>query len=222
MKTFGGPFGRSPFGPLREHMTKATSCANALGGAMEAFLSGNEDAMAREAERIRELERAADGIKVGIRDALARSRLKTAVRDAVLELLAEQDEICDQTETVADMMELRCAPLPDDLAGTLQALTSAVQETVRDLDAVSRALTDFDGDKRREVRTSMLRLLERVREGKETVSVREREFNRALFRKEPELGPLSLVFLWRVSRHLALIADHAENTSETVRRVILR
>lgn len=72
-KVIGGVLGRSPFGPIHEHMMKADDCLKVLKPLMESFLKGDYEKIAEHSKRISELEHEADMIKSVIKKNLSKS-----------------------------------------------------------------------------------------------------------------------------------------------------
>ena len=63
MKPLGGPFGRSAFGPLHEHITRVVDCVEVLPELVGHFVEGDHGVCIESAGRISELESKADLIK---------------------------------------------------------------------------------------------------------------------------------------------------------------
>lgn len=101
MKTIGGVLGRSPFGPMHEHMMKVNNCLKMLRPLIEHFLKGDYQKVADCSKRISKLEHEADMIKVVIKKSLSRSLFVSMERADILSCLKEQDGIADSCEDVA-------------------------------------------------------------------------------------------------------------------------
>lgn len=100
-------FGRSPFAPLQGHMEKVADCVAELHPLFNSLKEKNYTVLNKAAERISELEHAADLTKNDIRNHLPGSLFLSIDRGNFLEMLATQDSIADKVEDIAVLLTLR-------------------------------------------------------------------------------------------------------------------
>lgn len=67
MSTISKLFGRSPFGPIQQHMERVSSCVAKMGESLDAFDQGQWSEIERLADEVSHLEHQADQIKDDIR-----------------------------------------------------------------------------------------------------------------------------------------------------------
>lgn len=107
MLTIARLFGKSPFAPLQTHMDKVACCVGELPALFKALMDQDMDAIERIGAHISFLEHEADLTKNDIRNHLPKSLFLPVDRSAILEILALQDAIADQTETIAHYAKMR-------------------------------------------------------------------------------------------------------------------
>ena len=142
MRTIGGIFGRSPLGPLLEHMLRVMDCLGELKPLIERFIKGDFDAIKIYAKKISEYEHKADRIKDEIKISLSKSLISAINHSEVLALLKEQDSISDSCEDVAKMIAIRNTPVPAKVGPLLIDLTNKVIETVKILYEANKELEE--------------------------------------------------------------------------------
>lgn len=114
MLTIAKLFGKSPFAPLQTHMDKVASCVGALPALFKAIMNQEMDAILQIGKEISSLEHEADLTKNDIRNHLPKSLFLQVDRGALLEILALQDAIADQTEAIALHAGMRKIPITAD------------------------------------------------------------------------------------------------------------
>ena len=63
MRSLASLLGRSPFGPLQEHMDQVVTCAEGVPALFEALIAGDVDALRAQQVLVSEMESAADALK---------------------------------------------------------------------------------------------------------------------------------------------------------------
>lgn len=111
MLTIAKLFGKSPFAPLQTHMDKVSSCVAELPPLFAALVDQNTDVIVQIAEKISSLEHEADLTKNDIRNHLPKSLFLQVDRASLLDILALQDAIADQAQTIAIHAGRRKLPL---------------------------------------------------------------------------------------------------------------
>jgi predicted phosphate transport protein (TIGR00153 family) len=100
-------FGRSPFAPLQGHMEKVADCVFEIIPLLAALKEKNYPLLNKIAERISELEHAADLTKNDIRNHLPGNLFLSIERNNFLDMLLTQDSIADAVEDAAVLLTLR-------------------------------------------------------------------------------------------------------------------
>ena len=133
-------FGRSPIGPMQQHIAKAHECAANLVPFFEAVMV--EDWVRVEAvqqEMVR-LEREADKLKKSVRMHLPKSLFLPVPRSDLLELLSTQDKVANRAKDIAGLMLGRCMTIPLELQPQMLAYVSRY---IRAFAAVKLAVKRF-------------------------------------------------------------------------------
>ncbi|NOX96757.1 MAG: TIGR00153 family protein [Nitrospirae bacterium] len=221
MKTIGGVLGRSPFGPLHEHMMKVNDCLKMLKPLMESFLEQDYRKVADKAGRISKLEHEADMIKGIIKKSLSRSLFVSVERADILACLKEQDRIADSCEDVAKLLEMRKTEVPPVLQESLLKLTDKVMKAVEAVREVSKELKNLaESSYNRSKLDKLLKTLELAARREWEADEIQLDFAKKLFGIETKLTPVSVFFLINISREVGAIADHAENVADCLNRII--
>ena len=221
MKTIGGLFGRSAFGPLYEHILKANDCANMLKSAVEKFIKKDYKGLAEIVARVSKLEHDADIIKEGIRESLSRSIFTAVNRNSILDLLKEQEAIADSCEDLAKLISVRETEVPGELEKNLVELTAKVIETVSIVCEASKGLcVASESDPSAHAAEKIMDIAEKVSRAEWETDNLQFVFIQKLFKIEQKIDPVSVIFLMNIARQLGAIADHAENVGDSLKRTI--
>jgi predicted phosphate transport protein (TIGR00153 family) len=86
-------FGKSPVGPIQEHMNTCYLCAKELNKFFASVVAQDWESAEQSRARIVELENEADDLKKQIRSQLPKSLFMPVPREDLLELLLVQDKI---------------------------------------------------------------------------------------------------------------------------------
>lgn len=222
MKTIGGVLGRSPFGPMHEHMMKVNDCLKMLRPLMEHFLEGDYRKVADCSRRISKLEHEVDMIKEVIKKNLSRSLFVSVERADILACLKEQDGIADSCEDVARLLEMRKTEVPQVLKGSLLKLTDRVVKAVEAVTEVTRELKNLaEGSYAKSELDKIAKSLRLAARREWEADELQLDFARKLFEVEMELTPVSVFFLINISKEVGAIADHAENAADCLSRIIV-
>lgn len=217
-------FGKSPFGPLREHIKLVTECAALLVPLFEAVAADDRERVKETKRKIFELEKLADEVKNEIRVNLHRRLFLPVDRGDLLQLLKAQDSIADRAQDVAALVFMGELRIPE---SQTERLMSFVQLT---LDATHQC---------QEIISQLDDLLEVGFRGKTVERVEEMIMKLASIETECDDVGLALTgafllggdsepltvskLLWLdVIRRLGNIADKAENVGDSMRLLIAR
>ncbi len=221
MKTIGGLFGRSAFGPLYEHILKANDCVNMLKSAVEKFIKKDYKRLEDVVVKVSKLEHDADIIKEGIRESLSRSIFTAVNRNSILALLKEQDAIADSSEDLVKLLSVRQTRVPPELEKNLRELTDKVIGAVSTVCKASKALcAASEGAPSALEAEKIMGIVEKTRKIEWETDNLQFDFIRKLFDVEQELDPVSVIFLMNIARQLGMVADHAENAADSIKRLL--
>jgi uncharacterized protein Yka (UPF0111/DUF47 family) len=106
MKTIGGVLGRSPFGPLHEHMMKVNDCSKMLRPLMEHFLKEDCRKVSDGSKPVSRLEHEADNIQFDFAKKLfeVKTELTPVSVSPLMNISREVGAIADHAENVADCL----------------------------------------------------------------------------------------------------------------------
>ncbi len=216
-------FGRSPFGPLQEHMKVIAECSDEVIPLFEALRDRDHEAVLAQKDKIFQLEDRADELKNELRLHLPRSLFMPVDRRDLLDLLNAQDSIADTAQDIAGILVLRGMHVPafmaDELLPYVRRVVDAVhrcREIVCLLDELVE--TGFRG-----------RDTERVEEKIQELAAIETETDNQgmslighLFEHQDELSALEVVYWDRLIELIGDIADYAEKAGDRLRLLIAR
>lgn len=216
-------FGKSPFGPMQEHMRVVEECAEEVVPLLEALRDRDHDRVRAHKEKIFALEEEADDVKNELRSQLPRSLFMPVDRRDLLDLLNAQDSIADTAQDIAGLVVLRGMEIPHFMSAGLLPYAARV------VDAVHKC---------REVINELDELLEMGFRGKETDRVIDniQELSTIethtddqgmaliglLFEHQEELNALEVVYWDRLIDLIGDIADYAEDVGDRLRLLIAR
>jgi len=221
MRTIGGIFGRSAYGPLYEHMLKVQDCLSMLLPMMQAFTMGEWKEVRRMAEEIHNREGEADVIKNEIRRSLSLSIFTSVERGEILLTLKAQDDICDGCEEVARLLEIRRTPAPDELDASFIKLTQQVAKVgTLAVDIVRRLQGWEEGSHSVSDVQAVVDMIDQLQHQEHLSSKLEQSALCSIFEHENKTDAVSLIFLMRIVEQLGEISASAENTADCIERMI--
>ncbi|QIB65698.1 TIGR00153 family protein [Kineobactrum salinum] len=204
-------FGRSPIGPIQEHMKVANDAAQLLPAFLEAAHRDDWAAASGIFDRISEAEREADKLKRSVRRHLPNSLFLPVPRTDLLELVTIQDHVANTAKDVAGLMLGREMQFPEKLQRRLVEFVMSCTATceqalvaIRELDELlevgfsGREVTRVEG---------LIKELDKLegRTDKQSQALRAR-----LFRVERKLYAVDVMFYYKVIELFASLADSAE------------
>lgn len=204
-------FGRSPIGPIQEHMQVANDAAQLLPTFLEAAQADDWELAGEIFKRIGEAEEAADKLKRSVRRHLPNSLFLPVPRTDLLELVTIQDHVANTAKDIAGLMLGREMRFPEKLEKHLlefaRACTATCEQAlvaIRELDELLEV--GFTG--REVVRVEgLIKELDKLegRTDKQSKALRAR-----LFKLERKLYAVDVMFYYKVIELLAGLADSAE------------
>jgi predicted phosphate transport protein (TIGR00153 family) len=204
-------FGSSPVKPLEKHVGVAYQCTKQLYPFFEAVLADDWDKAAELHDAIDGLEHKADDLKKEIRQKLPKSLFMPVPREDLLELLLVQDKMANRTKDVSGLVLGRKMKIPEAISADFllfvqRNIDAAKQarKSVRELDELFT--TGFRGAEAVLVE-SLVEELDRI---ETETDGQQAELRGALFKVEDSMGPVDVIFLYRVIQLTGEIADMAE------------
>ncbi|MCH7854460.1 MAG: TIGR00153 family protein [Proteobacteria bacterium] len=204
-------FGTSPVRPLEKHVGVAYQCTRQLYPFFEAVLADDWVKAAAHRDIIDSLEHKADDLKKEIRQKLPKSLFMPVPREDLLELLLVQDKMANRTKDVSGLVLGRQMKIPDAIAEDFllfvqRNIDAAKQarKSVRELNELFT--TGFRGAEALLVE-SLVEELDRIETETDGLQAVLRG---NLFKVEDTLGPVDVIFLYRVIELTGEIADMAE------------
>lgn len=216
-------FGRSPIGPMQQHMAKAHECAANLLPFIEASMAGDWALAEQIQQQMASLEQEADKLKKDVRLNLPKSLFLPVPRSDLLELLSVQDKVANRAEDIVGLMLGRQMQVP----AALQALMR--QYVARTVDASAQALramneldelleTGFAGREAKLVET----LVEELGQIEQDTDRLQVEMRRGLFALEKELPPVDVMFLYQIIDWIGDVADRAQRVGNRLEQLLAR
>ena len=214
-------FGRSPFGPMQEHMQMAQKCVDLLAPMIQRVVAGEWDEVKTISKEVYHFEQEADQIKNDIRNHLPKSLFMPVDRRDLLDILHSIDAIADSVEDVAASLQLKLLQLPEEIAEPLRDLTDRAVETARhagqildELDTIVRA--SFSGPEAEKV----LGMIEEVGRLEHVTDIAQQRFVRNTLELEDSLKPLDIMMWLKVSQEIGNLANNAERVADKLRLLI--
>ena len=127
---FGKLFGKSPFKPMKKHMSIAAECATHMPSAMEAFFKQDKETLKDIRHSISQLEDDADKILEELQSRLPKSMFLPVDRRDLLDVLEMQEAIADSTEDIVGLMLDLTMDVPGELHKPIMRLVNRVTEGV--------------------------------------------------------------------------------------------
>ncbi|GHD34492.1 TIGR00153 family protein [Parahalioglobus pacificus] len=216
-------FGKSPIGPIQEHMQLANEAACLLPQLIEASIDGDWKRAKEVNKQIQASEAAADKLKRKIRQNLPRSLFLPVPRGDLLELVSTQDKVANVAKDIGVLVMGRemtfPAKLQEPLTEFLDACLSAVDQCLGAIQELDELLeVGFTGREVRRVE-KMLKDLDRTEAKCDRTAAKVR---RILFRMESELPPIDTMFLYRVLALISDLADVSESVGDRLQIIIAR
>jgi len=204
-------FGKSPVGPLQEHMDTCYQCAKELISFFSFVIAEDWDGAARSRERIVQLENEADELKKQIRSDLPKSLFMPVPREDLLELVLVQDRIANRVRDVSGIVLGRRMRIPEVIQQRLldfveRNVDAAKQarKSIRELDELYE--TGFRGAEAALVEALVDRL-DQIENDTDELQVSLRA---EIFAIEPDMSPVDVIFLYRIVESIGDVADMAE------------
>lgn len=211
-------FARSPMRPLQRHMEKAHACVELLLPFIDAVIAKDWEKTADLRQQISNSERDADELKLDFRLHLPKSLFLPVPRHDLLELLSKQERIANTAKDIAGIMFGRKMEIPESMSSEFRLYLS------RSIDAsaqANKAINELDellesGFRGKEVTLveNMIKELNKIEYDTDKMQIRVREI---LFNIEKDLGPVDVMFLYKIIEWVGLLADCSQQVGSRLR-----
>lgn len=223
LNPFVSLFGRSPIGPMQQHIAKAYECAANLIPFFEAVMAEDWERVEQVQQEMVRLEKEADKLKRDVRVHLPKSLFLPVPRSDLLELLSVQDKVANRAKDIAGLMLGRQMSIPEPLQPIIRTY---VQRTVDACKQALKAMNELDeiletGFGNREVRrvTEMIEVLEDIEHDTDRIQI---EVRRNLFKIEKSLPPVDVMFMYTIIEWIGDVADRAERVGNRLEQLLAR
>jgi predicted phosphate transport protein (TIGR00153 family) len=219
----GNLFGRSPIGPIQEHMQIANRAVQLLPDLIRATTAGDWDTAGALHKEIEQTERAADRLKRSVRRHLPKSLFLPVPRSDLLSLVSMQDSVANTARDVAVIVMGRSMRFPEAMQDGVQEFAEACAATcgqallaIQELDELLEV--GFSGREVKRVE-AMLKELDKMERRTDKMATGLRA---QLFRMEGELPPVDVMFYYSVLSLLGTVADEAEAVGDRLQVLMAR
>lgn len=216
-------FGRSPIGPMQQHITKAHECAAGLLPFFRAVIAEDWAQVEQVQQDMVRLEQEADRLKKNVRMHLPKSLFLPVPRSDLLELLSVQDKVANRAKDIVGLMLGRRMRIPLPLQGQMlayvQRSVDASAQALRVVNELNELLETGFGGRETSLVESMVEELEAIENDTDRIQV---EVRRELFRLESELPPVDVMFLYQIIEWIGDVADRAQRVGNRLEQLLAR
>ncbi len=223
MRSIIGMFAKSPFGPLEEHMLKVMQCSELFSECVKAYCKEEFSEAENLAIDVSKVEHEADDIKNSIRENLPKSIFMPVDRGDFLNYLREQDQVSDSLEDSALTLTLRRTKLPQDVKDDILKLSSKVIDVVDILPLAVKSLNELlETSFAKKGESRMGEYLNLLGEKEQLTDELELKLRKHMHENEAQFTHGEFFHIMRTVKHIASIADHAENCGDRMRVMIAK
>lgn len=216
-------FGRSPIGPIQNHIAIVHKCAKQLEPFFHATFVDDWEKVTTIHEIIVDLEHQADDIKKSIRLSLPKSLFLPVPRADLLQIITIQDKVANRAKDVAGIVIGRKMKIPEGIR------TVFIQYVERSIATSAQALLAMDeldelletGFRGREVELVERLILELDCIESETDEL-QIQVRRSLFSLEQMLPPIDVIFLYKIIDWIGDLADRASRVGTHLQLLLAR
>jgi predicted phosphate transport protein (TIGR00153 family) len=211
LSPLGNLFGRSPIGPIQEHMALADTAAHLVPDLFRATAADDWDQAGQVHKDIVAAEAAADKLKRSVRRHLPNSLFLPVPRSDLLTLVGILDHVANTSKDIAGLVIGRRIRFPESLQDGIIELAEASAATSRQ---ALKAIQELDellavGFTGREVKN--VEALDKLEGVTDKLAIRLRA---KLFKIESGLPPVEVMFLYQIITLNCKVADDAESVGD--------
>ncbi|MDC0362493.1 TIGR00153 family protein [Halioglobus sp.] len=212
LSPLGNLFGRSPIGPIQEHMALADQAAQLLPALFRAMAADDWDSAKQVHKDIVSAESAADKMKRSVRKHLPNNLFLPVPRSDLLTLVGIQDHVANTAKDIAGLVIGRSIRFPEklqdaavELAEASAATSAQALSAIQELDEL--LAVGFTGQEEVRRVEDMLKTLDKLERASDKMAIKMRS---ALFKLEKDLPPVEVMFLYQIISLVCTVADDAE------------
>ena len=212
LSPLGNLFGRSPIGPIQEHMALADEAAQLLPALFRAMAADDWDSAKQVHKDIVSAESAADKMKRSVRKHLPNNLFLPVPRSDLLTLVGIQDHVANTAKDIAGLVIGRSIRFPEklqdaaiELAEASAATSAQALSAIQELDEL--LAVGFTGQEEVRRVEEMLKTLDKLERASDKMAIKMRS---ALFKLEKDLPPVEVMFLYQIISLVCTVADDAE------------
>lgn len=216
-------FGRSPIGPMQQHIAKAHECAANLVPFFEAVMAEDWAKVEQVQQEMARLEHEADKLKKSVRLHLPKSLFLPVPRSDLLELLSVQDKVANRAKDIAGLMLGREMAIPQ---GLQPLMRTYVQRTVDASAQALKAMNELDelletgfGGREAVLVETLVEELGAIEQDTDRLQI---EVRRQLFKLEKDLPPVDVMFLYQIIDWIGDVADRAQRVGNRLEQLLAR
>jgi predicted phosphate transport protein (TIGR00153 family) len=215
LSPLGNLFGRSPIGPIQEHMSLADQAAQKVPDLFRATAADDWKAAANVHKEIVAAEAAADKLKRSVRRHLPKSLFLPVPRSDLLTLVGIQDHVANTAKDIAGLVIGRSIRFPEKLQDAViefaEASAAASHQALKSIQELDELLeVGFTGREVRRVE-DMLKALGKLEGVTDKMAIKLRA---GLFKLEKDLPPVEVMFLYQIIGLIGTVADDAESVGD--------
>ena len=212
LSPLGNLFGRSPIGPIQEHMALADQAAQLLPALFRAMAADDWDSAKQVHKDIVSAESEADKMKRSVRKHLPNNLFLPVPRSDLLTLVGIQDHVANTAKDIAGLVIGRSIRFPEklqdaavELAEASAATSNQALRAIQELDEL--LAVGFTGQEEVRRVEDMLKTLDKLERASDKMAIKMRA---ALFKLEKDLPPVEVMFLYQIISLVCTVADDAE------------
>ncbi len=218
-----GLFGRSPITPLQEHMYCVYRGIKHLVPLIEGMNEDNFEKVIAAQQEINKGEHDADDMKRELRTHLPKGLFMPVDRRDVLDVLLRQDIIANQAKDVASLIVGRNMQLPEAMRTLFLTYTQRCVDTVRKALDVINELDELVETGFRGLEVDLVeKMLVELGDIESETDTMQLSLRQTLFDLEKDLGPVDVIFTYRLIDWVGNVADNAERVGSRLSLMIAR
>lgn len=216
-------FGRSPIGPMQQHIAKAHQCAANLVPFFEAVMAEDWAKVEQVQQEMARLENEADKLKKSVRLHLPKSLFLPVPRSDLLELLSVQDKVANRAKDIAGLMlgrEMAVPPALQPLMRTyVQRTVDASAQALKAMNELDELLETGFGGREAVLVENLIEELDAIEQDTDSLQI---EVRRQLFKLEKDLPPVDVMFLYQIIDWIGDVADRAQRVGNRLEQLLAR
>lgn len=218
-----GLFGRSPITPLQEHMYRVYMGIKHLIPLTEGMIESDQEKILSAQQEIIKGEHDADTMKKELRTHLPKGLFMPVDRRDVLDVLLRQDMIANQAKDIATLIVGRNMQLPEEMNEPFLAYTQRCVDTVKQALQTINELDELVETGFRGLEVDRVEeMLEELGNIESETDVMQESLRQTLFKLEAELGPVDVMFTYRLIDWVGNVADNAERVGSRLSLMLAR